>query len=158
MAFVGISLGSNLGDRLSQLRMARERLRKLASTPITRISPLFETAPVDCAPGDPAFLNAVIELETDLLPQEILEQTQVIEVDLGRPPSHGHNEPRHIDLDLLYYDDLRLETPKLVLPHPRMEERGFVLVPLARIRPERVDPRLLTSKTTDGVTLWREEW
>jgi 2-amino-4-hydroxy-6-hydroxymethyldihydropteridine diphosphokinase len=62
-----------------------------------------------------------------------------------------------MDLDILYYDDLQLETPKLVLPHPRMKERGFVLAPLSTIRPERVDPDILAS-VADGVTLWKEEW
>ncbi len=157
MALVGISLGSNLGDRLAHLRNARERLRELAITPITRISPIFETEPVDCAPGDPSFLNAVIELETDLLPQQLLERTQKIEVELGRPSEHGHNEPRHIDLDLLYFDQLELDTPKLVLPHPRMNERGFVIVPLATIHPERVASEIPAS-VKDGVSLWRDEW
>lgn len=139
MTRVGISLGSNLGDRLAHLREAVARLTS-APTPVRLLaaSPVYETEPVDCAPGDPAFLNAVIEVETDLPPLPLLDLTQGIERDLGRAATREPNAPRPIDLDLLYYGELKLDSERLVLPHPRMHQRDFVRIPLAQIRPDRL--------------------
>ncbi len=138
MARVGISLGSNLGDRLAHLRRAVERLAPLRSSPHLLLSPVYETDPVDCPPGSGAFYNAVVEIETDLSPLDLLAATQRIEREMGRPDVREVNAPRPIDLDLLYYDDLPFEAPGLVLPHPRMFQRAFVLKPLAVIRPDLV--------------------
>lgn len=138
MARVGISLGSNLGDRLAHLRRAIALLQPHRRSPHLLLSPIFETEPVDCPPGSGAFYNAVIEIETDLPPLELLEATQAIEAAMGRPARRETNAPRPIDLDLLYYDAIEFESPELILPHPRLTQRAFVLRPLLAIRPDLV--------------------
>lgn len=138
MARVGLSLGSNLGDRLAHLQEAVRRLKPVRSSPHLLASGLYETEPLDCREGDPGFYNVAIEIETGLPPGELLQHTQQIEKDLGRPSQRAVNSPRVIDLDLLYYDDLILETAALTLPHPRMLMRAFVLIPLSEFRPEYV--------------------
>lgn len=138
MARVGISLGSNLGDRLAHLRRAIALLQPHRCSPHLLLSPIFETEPVDCPPGSGAFYNAVIEIETDLPPLELLEATQAIEAAMGRPARRETNAPRPIDLDLLYYDAIEFESPELILPHPRLTQRAFVLRPLLAIRPDLV--------------------
>ena len=130
----GIALGSNVGDRLALLREARDRLQELheGSQEDFRISPVYETAPVGCAPGTAPFLNAVIELgiSADRSPHDLLDFTQTIERSLGRPSQRSKNAPRTIDVDLLYCGDRAVDDERLVLPHPRLRERRFVLVPL----------------------------
>ena len=130
----GIALGSNVGDRLAHLRAAMEQLAPIL------VSPVYETEPVDCAPDTPMYLNAVVEIESELEPEILLQRLQQIEQSEGRPASHGVNEPRTLDLDLLYAADLVINTPTLTLPHPRMTQRRFVLQPLADIRPDLVLP------------------
>jgi 2-amino-4-hydroxy-6-hydroxymethyldihydropteridine diphosphokinase len=156
MARVGISLGSNLGDRIVHLRSAIERLSPVRLSEHLLLSPVFETDPIDCPEGSGAFYNAVIEIETDLAPLELLAATQAIERALGRPEVRAVNAPRTLDLDLLYYDDLSLEAPGLLLPHPRMFQRAFVLKPLAAIRPDLVPDGALESLDDAGVTLATE--
>jgi 2-amino-4-hydroxy-6-hydroxymethyldihydropteridine diphosphokinase len=156
MARVGISLGSNLGDRIVHLRSAIERLSPVRLSEHLLLSPVFETEPVDCPEGSGAFYNAVIEIETDLAPLELLAATQAIERALGRPEVRAVNAPRTLDLDLLYYDDLSLEAPGLLLPHPLMFQRAFVLKPLAAIRPDLVPDGALESLDDAGVTLATE--
>lgn len=151
MARVGISLGSNLGDRLAHLRSAVERLAPLRTSPHLLRSPVFETEPVDCPAGSGAFYNAVVEIETDLSPLDLLAATQAIEREMGRPDVREVNAPRTVDLDLLYYDDLQLEVPGLILPHPRMGQRAFVLRPLAAIRPDLVPPGCEAVLADEGV-------
>jgi len=156
MARVGISLGSNLGDRIVHLRSAIERLSPVRLSEHLLLSPVFETEPIDCPEGSGAFYNAVIEIETDLAPLELLAATQAIERALGRPEVRAVNAPRTLDLDLLYYDDLSLEAPGLLLPHPRMFQRAFVLKPLAAIRPDLVPDGALESLDDAGVTIATE--
>jgi 2-amino-4-hydroxy-6-hydroxymethyldihydropteridine diphosphokinase len=108
-----------------------------AMQPFLRIlgrSPVYETPPWGYA-DQPDFLNQVIQGETELPPLELLQRLKAIEVDLGRIPTF-HNGPRLIDLDILLYDDLVLDTPDLTIPHPRFPERAFVLFPLADLAPE----------------------
>lgn len=138
----GIALGSNLGDRLGHLRIARDRLLDLheGTAADFLVSPLFETEPVDCAPGTAAFFNAVIELHSSLEPLDLLEAAQSIERDLGRASRRPKNAPRTIDVDLLYLGDRMLADDRLDLPHPRLLSRRFVLTPLAAIRPGLVLP------------------
>ena len=157
MATVGISLGSNLGDRLAHLQIARSRLAELSEGSAFRVSGLYETDPVDCLPGDPAFLNAVVEIETSRTPEEILQICQALEKELGRPAEREQNSPRPLDLDLLYYDELVLERPELTLPHPRMRERGFVLLPLSEIRPDLVSESE-REQHREGVVLVESRW
>lgn len=138
MATVYIALGSNLGDRLGQLAEACQRLATLLDT--LRLSSIYETDPVGNK-RQPRYLNAVTAGTADLTPLELLRALQRIEADLGRERPFP-NAPRTIDLDLLLYDDLVLDTPLLTLPHPRLHERFFVLVPLAELAPNLRHPRL----------------
>ena len=141
----GIALGSNLGDRLAHLGMARRQLFALHEGPGPFLcSSIFETAPVDCPEGSPSFFNSAIELSTSLPPLDVLRELQRIEVALGRPRNHAYHGPRTIDLDLLYVDALRISHKDLALPHPRIADRLFVLKPLAEIGPERILPGMKT--------------
>ena len=132
----GIALGSNLGDRCAILTEAIGHLRDLHGDGEFLVSSFHETDPVDCPPGSPLFLNAVTELETSLPPLELLQRLQALEFTAGRPRVHGFNQPRTLDLDLLYCDEMTLLLPELILPHPRITERLFVLAPLTEIRPD----------------------
>lgn len=158
MTRVGIGLGSNLGDRLSHLRAALARLRSVRATSHLLLSPVFETEPVDCPPGSTSFYNAVIEIETRLSPADLLAATQQIERILGRPELRARNAPRTVDLDLLYYGTLSVEVEHLVLPHPRMHERAFVLKPLHRIRPDLVPDHALPLLEDIGVVEIAADW
>lgn len=138
MATVFIGLGSNLGDRQAMLMEARRRLDAVVQE--SRMSRIFETDPV----GDddqPRYLNAIVTGQTVLPPLRLLSELQTIESDLGRERPFP-NAARTIDLDLLFYDALILDTPELILPHPRLHERFFVLVPLAELAPDLRHPRL----------------
>jgi 2-amino-4-hydroxy-6-hydroxymethyldihydropteridine diphosphokinase len=137
-ATVYIALGSNLGDRAGYLRAALDRLR--ATVRVTAVSPVYETDPVGYAAQGP-FLNAVVAGTTTSAPRELLRILQAIEQASGRVRSFP-NAPRTLDLDLLGYGSLVLDTPDLTVPHPRLRERAFVLAPLADIAPELVLPGL----------------
>jgi 2-amino-4-hydroxy-6-hydroxymethyldihydropteridine diphosphokinase len=137
----GIALGSNLGNRADNIRRGIELL--LARVPGVRLAasaPVYETEPVDCAPGIQAFLNTVIEIEADGTPQELHTHLKAVESALGRPEQRERNSPRTLDLDLLYADDVISDDPALTLPHPRLHLRRFVLQPLADIRPDLILP------------------
>ena len=138
IAYVG--LGSNLGDRRRHLEHALARLAARPGIRIARISTFQETAPVGGPPQD-AYLNGACAIETDLSPADLLRALQDVEASLGRVRAERWG-PRTIDLDLLVYDDQVVETPGLVLPHPRLHERAFVLEPLAEIAPELRHPKL----------------
>lgn len=131
----GIALGSNLGDKLALLNQGISHLREIHETGDFLLSGFYETAPMDCAPGTPTFLNAVAEIETSLTPLALLHRLQEEEVRSGRPKNHARNASRTLDLDLLYCDEMTLHHPELELPHPRMTERSFIMKPLAEIRP-----------------------
>ena len=138
---VGIALGSNLDDRLENLRAARRYIFGLHENRGPFLcSRIYETEPVDCPPGSAPFLNAAIELACTLPPLDLLKKLQHIEQILGRPLNHAHHAPRTIDLDILYYDNLAFTLPELTLPHTRITERAFVLQPLADIAPTRIHP------------------
>jgi 2-amino-4-hydroxy-6-hydroxymethyldihydropteridine diphosphokinase len=137
MTLVYLALGTNVGNREENLREAERRLRQLGIT-IKRASSVYETAPVDYL--DQAwFLNSVLEAETNLPPHELLRRMREIESAMGskKPFAKG---PRLIDLDILLYGDETIATPDLQVPHPRMLERLFVLVPLAEIAPTYCHP------------------
>ena len=137
----GIALGANLGDRLACLTTARDRISRLPRIePPLLSSALYETEPVECEPGAAKFLNAVIEVGYSGSSKELIDELKKIEADLGRPPQHERNRSRSIDLDLLYHGARTEEKPELQLPHPRLHLRGFVLHPLAEIRPNLVLP------------------
>ncbi len=141
MPRAGIALGSNLGDRLANLEAARDCLREIATPgePFLQAS-IYQTEPLLCPPGSPHFYNSVVEIAFDGDAFELLGLTQAIEKKLGRAASPERNAPRIIDVDLLYFGDEIIDTEALVLPHPRIAERRFVLQPLAEIRPELVLP------------------
>jgi 2-amino-4-hydroxy-6-hydroxymethyldihydropteridine diphosphokinase len=139
MAFV--ALGSNLGDSANLVRRAFDRLQTLSAQPLLRSS-LWRSAPVDCPPGSPPYVNAVAGLRprTEETPQSLLRQLHVLEEEFGRRRSGVPNEPRLLDLDLIAFGVRTLSLPGLVLPHPRVHLRRFVLQPLAEIAPEFVLP------------------
>ncbi|MCC7173640.1 MAG: 2-amino-4-hydroxy-6-hydroxymethyldihydropteridine diphosphokinase [Bryobacterales bacterium] len=127
-----LSLGSNLGRREAFLGQAL-RLLERPHLHVVRVSSVYETAPMDLA-GQPWFLNLVAEIETDLFPAQLLARARRVERELGRrrPVARG---PRTIDVDILLYEDVVMETPDLTIPHPRMALRRFVLEPLAELVP-----------------------
>jgi 2-amino-4-hydroxy-6-hydroxymethyldihydropteridine diphosphokinase len=133
-----IALGTNLGDRLANLRTAIDRLSP--DVTVLAESHIYETPPWGYE-DQPAFLNMVVKAETDLEPEVLLKFLKQLEVDLGREKSVRWG-PRLIDLDILFYDDLVIESPPLVIPHPRLHQRGFVLLPLADVAPDFVHPLL----------------
>jgi 2-amino-4-hydroxy-6-hydroxymethyldihydropteridine diphosphokinase len=136
-----VALGSNLGDRVANLRAARKAIVDLANIqPPIVSSPLYETDPVGCEPGAGEFLNAVLEFDYEGDPLEFLKNLREIERALGRPRNHPRNVSRKIDVDLLYWGNTTTDSDELQLPHPRMHLRKFVLQPLADIRPDLVLP------------------
>lgn len=137
-----VALGANLGEARTTVRQALRDLDTLPRTRLLRASSLYRTAPIDAT--GPDYINAAAELETTLGPYELLTELQRLEHAAGRERPY-RNAPRTLDLDLLLYDELRLDDPVLTLPHPRMNERAFVLVPLAEIAPLVVSARQLQS-------------
>ena len=133
--FVGI--GANLGDAVATVRAAFDALSELPGTRCVARSSLYRSAPVDAPGAD--YINAVAQLQTKMLPAALLKTLQAIEARFGRERPY-RNAPRTLDLDLLLYGDRRIDTPLLTLPHPRMHERAFVLVPLAEIAPDLAQP------------------
>lgn len=131
---VFLALGSNLGDRLVNIETARIELS--TETMIKQLSSVYETPPWGFL-SQPAFLNQVLEASTSLDPYELLKYVKEIEQKMGRTKTF-RNGPRVIDIDILVYGNQSIDTPDLVIPHPRMLERGFVLVPLAEIAPDLV--------------------
>ncbi len=140
---VGIALGSNLGDRSGHLDSGISFLRGLSATEKVRESPRIRTSPVDCPPDSGEFLNSVAEIYVDAgkyPPRRLLEELQHFEHNRGRSLVRGVNEPRPIDLDIIYYGADVIREPFLVIPHPRAHLRRFVLEPLSHLRPELVLP------------------
>ena len=133
---VYLGLGSNMGDRQENLDRAlgflSQRLR------VEKVSSVYDTEPVGNV-NQPRFLNQVCQVYTSLAPTELLSLAKGIERKLGRVPGKP-NAPRPIDIDILFYGDQIIETPELVIPHPRLTERAFVLIPLAEIAPDLVHP------------------
>lgn len=141
VAIAYISLGSNIGDRESALRRAIEMLKERAGD-VVAISSFIDTAPVGYI-EQPTFLNAAAKLETALPPEQLMGTLLTIERDLGRDRAAGIPKgPRTIDLDLLLYDDLVVDSPQLTVPHPAMHQRRFVLEPLVEIAPDAFHPVL----------------
>jgi 2-amino-4-hydroxy-6-hydroxymethyldihydropteridine diphosphokinase len=164
----GLSLGSNLGDRLANLRAARARIATLPGVRIIAQAPVYETEPVGVQPEHRhlTFLNTVLILETDEDPAELRRRLGAIEAEMGRARSADKFAPRTIDIDLLYMDEERRATAELTLPHPRWAGRRFVVQPLADVRPElrlpgcdmTVRERLAALDDPSGVQLFIAEW
>jgi 2-amino-4-hydroxy-6-hydroxymethyldihydropteridine diphosphokinase len=136
-----IALGSNQGDAQQNIFGAIERLREMSTLPLLKSS-LWESAPVDCPPNSPQFVNAVVGLipHKGETPKSLLQRLQQLEIEFGRQPKKVLNEPRPLDLDLIAFGDQVRSTPELTLPHPRAHQRRFVLEPLSEICPELVLP------------------
>jgi 2-amino-4-hydroxy-6-hydroxymethyldihydropteridine diphosphokinase len=136
MHTVYLALGTNLGNRLANLKAARAALTPQMN--LKAQSQIYETPPWGFTEQD-KFLNQVLKVETYLGPEALLKHLKRLEVALGRVPSF-ENGPRLIDIDILLFDDLVMDTPELTIPHPRLHERAFVLVPLNDIAPDLVHP------------------
>lgn len=130
-----VALGSNLENPKAQVEQALVALSQLPETRLVKQSSLYQTAPIDCIATAPDFINAVAEVETGLTPEALLDAILNIENIAGRERPYI-NAPRVLDCDLLLYEGITLNTPKLTLPHPRMHTRGFVLLPLFEIAPD----------------------
>ncbi len=135
---VGLGLGSNLGDRLKQLQQAKAYLLSLSPERWHQQSPLYETSPVGCPPNSPKFYNAVLEIEFTGAPRTLLKKTRAYEDAHGRDRNLPVNAARSIDIDILYFGEKEVLEKDLVIPHPRMAGRRFVLLPLSTIRPEMI--------------------
>ena len=138
---VFIALGSNLGDSHDLIRKAVSRLAKLSDETVI-CSSLWQTSPVDCPPGSPKFVNAVLGFtpRPKEAPESLLQKLQMLEMEFGRRPKQVLNEPRPLDLDLIAFSNEVCSTPALTLPHPRAHQRRFVLQPLSEIAPQLVLP------------------
>jgi 2-amino-4-hydroxy-6-hydroxymethyldihydropteridine diphosphokinase len=154
---VYLALGTNLGDRLANLRAARQALAPQAI--VENCSPVYETPPWGFT-EQPPFLNQVIQVKTQLSPEALLAHLKEQENELGRKASF-RNGPRHIDIDILLYDDLIMDTPQLTIPHPRMEWRAFVWLPLAALAPDLRHPilgktagEIVASLDTSDITIF----
>ncbi len=137
-----VALGANLGDAAQTLRHTLQALAALPGSTLGLCSPLYRSAPVDSS--GPDYVNAVVELFTCLSAPDLLMQLQKCEHAAGRERPY-RNAPRTLDLDLLLYGSGRIDSAQLTVPHPRMHQRAFVLLPLADIAPERVSPVLLAA-------------
>ncbi len=133
---VVVALGSNQGDSRSLLQAAAARLQEFANGPL-QASSLWRSAPVDCPPESPGFINAVVifEAPAEATPESLLDRLQELEREFGREPKRILNEPRPLDLDLIAFGRQTRASPGLTLPHPRAHHRRFVLAPLAEIAP-----------------------
>ena len=164
----GLSLGSNLGDRLANLRRARTALGALPETTIVAASGVYQSEPVDVAPAfrNMPFLNAVLIVSSGLGPPVFARHVHGIEKRLGRRRTDDRNAPRPIDVDLIYAGELCLRGAELTLPHPRWHTRRFVVQPLADVRPDlvlhgqtlAVKDILLSLPASPRVVLYSEDW
>lgn len=165
---VGLSLGSNLGDRLAALREARDSIAAIAGVELVAQSPAYETEPVDVSAAyrDLAFLNAVLILRCSLDLRDFSQRLHAVEAEMGRRRTGDRNAPRPIDIDVIYAGQRVIEDEDLRLPHPRARERRFVLQPLADVRAdlllpgEKVSVRqlLLALPGKPGVILYAARW
>lgn len=143
-----VALGANLGDAAATVRAAFDAIAALPATAVSKRSALYRTAPVESS--GPNYVNAVAELQTSLPALDLLRRLQAIEAQAGRTRPWA-NAPRTLDLDLLLYGEERIALPELQVPHPRMESRAFVLVPLAEISPARVSAPALAAVSGQAI-------
>ena len=143
-----VALGANLGDAAQSVRDAIAATSRIAETRVTAQSSLYRTAPIDS--GGPDYVNAVIELRTRLSAPALLDELHRIEADAGRERPY-RNAPRTLDLDLLLFGGASIASARLQVPHPRMNERAFVLVPLAEIAPHLVPAQQLRAVSSQAI-------
>jgi 2-amino-4-hydroxy-6-hydroxymethyldihydropteridine diphosphokinase len=136
-AFIGV--GSNVGDREAFVRRGIQEIGDADEITVEKISSLYATAPIG-GPPQRSFINLVVKVDTALSPRGLLEALQEIEQRIGREPSDIRWGPRVVDLDILTFGDDKVSEPDLEIPHPRMKERRFVLIPLLEIEPDAADP------------------
>ena len=146
-AFIGI--GANLGDARATVSKACRDVGQLPGTKLLRQSSLYTSAPYEAT--GPDFVNAVVEISTTLPPQNLLDHVHQLEVNEARTRPY-RNAPRTLDLDILLYGDQVIQTPTLTVPHPRMNQRAFVLVPLAEIAPDRVSESQLAQVRAQSIS------
>ncbi len=147
-----IGLGANLGDPMAALRTALEGLERLPASRLVRASGFYGSTPVDST--GPDYVNAVAEISTCLSAPALLAALQQQELQAGRERPY-RNAPRTLDLDVLLYGSARIDSPLLTIPHPRMNERAFVLMPLAELAPEQVSADQIDAVRGQGI--WRLE-
>lgn len=170
MTTAAIAIGGNVGDVPATLARAVKAIGELPGTGVRRVSSLYRTPPVggpvnaDGSSAQPDFLNGALVVDTSLSPEKLMDALLAIEAGLGRVRG-VQDGPRTVDLDLVLWEGLTMDTPKVILPHPRMHERGFVLAPLAEIAPELVHPvigktvgELLAALPETGVGFMRLEF
>jgi 2-amino-4-hydroxy-6-hydroxymethyldihydropteridine diphosphokinase len=144
-----VALGANLGDAAASVSAAMDALDTLAHTRVTRRSSLYRSAPVQAT--GPDFINAVVEISTQLTAPDLMRELQKMEHAAGRQRPYA-NAPRTLDLDLLLYGDATLQSASLTVPHPRMKQRAFVLQPLSEIAPQRVSAEELEAVSNQSIT------
>lgn len=143
MAIAYLGIGANLGDRQANLERAIELLKEEEEIRVEAVSSFVETDFQGEGPEQPRFLNGAVKIKTELMPLDLLSRLKAVERRLGRMKTHGHHQPRPMDIDILFYDDVVIVDGKtLGVPHPRLHERSFVLDPLSEIAPDLVHPRL----------------
>lgn len=166
MKNVLLALGSNLGERLTLLREARREIGEHPEIFLRRISSVFETEPVGGPTGQNRYLNAAIEVSTTLSPEDLLACCQSVEERCGRIRGQRWG-PRFVDVDILFYAERIIRQPELTIPHPRLHERRFVLVPLVELTPDFIHPvigrtcRELLDRlcpSAQDVTLYAKDW
>ncbi|MFC1497337.1 2-amino-4-hydroxy-6-hydroxymethyldihydropteridine diphosphokinase [Verrucomicrobiota bacterium] len=166
---IGLSLGSNLGERLANLKLAKSKIAALPGTQIAAVSPVYETEPVNVQPefSEEYFLNSVLIVESELDLHELSSLLHAIEKDLGRARNaDNRNAPRIIDIDIIYAGRISIKDKKIEIPHPRWKERRFVVQPLADIRPDlqvpgddcTVNEVLLSLPPNPKVTIFVQDW
>ena len=143
-----MAFGANLGEAQATVLQAIQDVGALATSQLVKASSLYASAPHEAA--GPEFVNAVAMYDTDLPPLALLDALQNLEKTAGRERPYL-NAPRTLDLDIIFFGDIALDSPRLTLPHPRWQKRAFVLVPLAEISPDKVSPALLSSVANQSV-------
>jgi len=143
-----VAFGANLGEAQATVLQAIQDVGALATTQLVKTSSLYASEPHEAT--GPEFVNAVAIYDTDLPPLALLDALQNLEKTAGRERPYL-NAPRTLDLDIIFYGDIALDSPRLTLPHPRWQKRAFVLVPLAEISPDKVSPALLSSVANQSV-------
>ncbi len=143
-----MAFGANLGEAQATVLQAIQDVGALATSQLVKASSLYASAPHEAA--GPEFVNAVAMYDTDLPPLALLDALQNLEKTAGRERPYL-NAPRTLDLDIIFFGDIALDSPRLTLPHPRWQKRAFVLVPLEEISPDKVSPALLSSVANQSV-------